>query len=57
MTTTMFEAMMTGLNEVEGFLAGARTGYKVSVPTNDSPSRATGRMRGPAERRALITQC
>ena len=30
--TTMFEDMMTGLNEVDAFLAGEKTGYKVSVP-------------------------
>jgi putative transcriptional regulator len=29
---TIFEDMMTGLNEVDGFLAGEGTGYKVSVP-------------------------
>jgi putative transcriptional regulator len=30
--TTIFEEMMTGLNEVDDFLAGETTGYKVSVP-------------------------
>jgi putative transcriptional regulator len=30
--TTMFEDMMTGLNEVDAFLGGEKTGYKVSVP-------------------------
>jgi putative transcriptional regulator len=30
--TTMFEDMMTGLNEVDAFLAGEQTGYKVSLP-------------------------
>ncbi len=30
--TTMFEDMMTGLDEVDAFLAGQTTGYKVSVP-------------------------
>lgn len=29
---TIFEDMMTGLDEVESFLAGKKTGYKVSVP-------------------------
>lgn len=32
MTTTMFQDMMTGLSEVEAFLAGQKTGYKVSLP-------------------------
>lgn len=31
--TTMFEDLMTGLNEADDFLAGKNTGYKVSVPT------------------------
>jgi len=31
--TTMFEDMMTGLGEVDAFLAGETAGYKVSVPT------------------------
>jgi putative transcriptional regulator len=30
--TTMFEDMMTGLDEVDAFLAGENAGYKVSVP-------------------------
>ena len=30
--TSMFQDMMTGLNEVEAFLVGEKTGYKVSVP-------------------------
>jgi putative transcriptional regulator len=30
--SAMFEDMMTGLNEVDAFLAGQTTGYKVSVP-------------------------
>jgi putative transcriptional regulator len=30
--TTLFKDMMTGLDEVDAFLAGERTGYKVSVP-------------------------
>lgn len=30
--TTLFKDMMTGLDEVEAFLAGEKTGYKVSVP-------------------------
>ncbi len=30
--TAMFEDMMTGLDEVDAFLAGQRAGYKVSVP-------------------------
>lgn len=30
--TARFEDMMTGLNEVDAFLRGERTGYKVSVP-------------------------
>lgn len=30
--TTMFEDMMKGLDEVDAFLAGEKTGYKVSVP-------------------------
>ena len=29
---TSFEDMMTGLDEVEAFLAGKKSGYKVSVP-------------------------
>lgn len=29
---TMFQDMMAGLDEVEGFLAGNQAGYKVSVP-------------------------
>jgi putative transcriptional regulator len=29
---TLFEDMMTGLDEVEAFLAGKKAGYKVSVP-------------------------
>jgi putative transcriptional regulator len=29
---TIFEEMMTGLNEADDFLAGETTGYKVSVP-------------------------
>jgi putative transcriptional regulator len=32
MMATMFEDMMTGLNEVDAFLAGEKTGYKVSLP-------------------------
>src|ERR1035437_10950766 len=31
--STMFEDLMTGLNEADDFLAGKNTGYKVSVPT------------------------
>ncbi len=30
--TTLFEDMMTGLDEVDAFLAGEDAGYKVSVP-------------------------
>lgn len=30
--TSLFEDMMTGLDEVEAFLAGERAGYKVNVP-------------------------
>jgi putative transcriptional regulator len=30
--SAIFEDMMTGLNEVDAFLAGRTTGYKVSVP-------------------------
>lgn len=30
--TSLFEDMMTGLDEVESFLAGEKSGYKVSVP-------------------------
>lgn len=30
--TSLFEDMMTGLDEVEAFLSGEKTGYKVSVP-------------------------
>ena len=30
--TTVFDDMMTGLNEVESFLAGEEAGYKISVP-------------------------
>src|SRR5665213_1501880 len=29
----VFEDLMTGLDEVEAFLAGEKTGYKVSVPS------------------------
>jgi len=29
----MFEDLMTGLDEVDAFLAGEKTGYKVSVPS------------------------
>src|ERR1700678_1989220 len=32
--TTMFEDMMTGLNEVDSFLAGEKADYKVSVPAD-----------------------
>jgi putative transcriptional regulator len=32
MTTPMFEDMMTGLDEVEAFLAGEKTGYRVTLP-------------------------
>jgi putative transcriptional regulator len=31
---TTFEQLMTGLDEVEGYLAGKRQGYKVHVPAN-----------------------
>lgn len=30
--STLFKDMMTGLDEVEAFLTGEKTGYKVSVP-------------------------
>jgi putative transcriptional regulator len=30
----MFEDLMTGLDEVDTFLAGEKTGYKVSVPSD-----------------------
>lgn len=30
--TAMFEDLMNGLNEVDAFLAGKKTGYKVNVP-------------------------
>ena len=30
--TEMFQDLMTGLEEVEGFLAGERSGYKVTLP-------------------------
>src|SRR5579871_1764607 len=30
--TTMFQDLMTGLDEVDAFLAGQRAGYKVSLP-------------------------
>jgi putative transcriptional regulator len=30
--TKMFEDLMTGLDEVEAFLAGEQTGYKVTLP-------------------------
>jgi putative transcriptional regulator len=30
--TTMFEDLMTGLDEVDAFLGGETTGYRVSVP-------------------------
>jgi putative transcriptional regulator len=32
--TTMFEDLKTGLAEVDDFLAGQRTGYKVTVPAD-----------------------
>lgn len=32
--STMFADLMTGLDEVESYLAGARKGYKVTVPAN-----------------------
>ena len=32
--TTMFEDLKTGLTEVDDFLAGQRTGYKVTVPAD-----------------------
>lgn len=46
--TTMFEDMMTGLDEVDAFLAGKNAGYKVHVPAevdvkairNNAPQRA-----------------
>ncbi len=31
--TTLFKVMMTGLDEVDAFLAGQATGYKVTVPS------------------------
>src|ERR1017187_3321755 len=31
--TTVFEDMMTGLNEVDEFMSGESAGYKASVPT------------------------
>ena len=31
---TMFEQLMTGLDEVEAYLGGERTGYKVNVPAD-----------------------
>ncbi len=31
--STMFDDMMTGLDEVEAFLAGQKDGYKVSLPS------------------------
>ena len=30
----VFEDLMTGLDEVDTFLAGEKTGYKVSVPSD-----------------------
>jgi len=30
--SAMFEDMMTGLDEVDGFLAGEKVGYKVTLP-------------------------
>ena len=30
--TTMFEDLMTGLDEVDAFLAGEKTGYRVTLP-------------------------
>ena len=30
--TAMFQDLMTGLDEVDAFLAGERTGYKVTLP-------------------------
>ena len=32
--TPIFNDLMNGLDEVEAFLAGQTSGYKVSVPTN-----------------------
>jgi len=32
--TRMFEDLMTGLNEVEAFLAGEQAGYKVTLPAS-----------------------
>ena len=32
--TPIFDDLMNGLDEVEAFLAGQTSGYKVSVPTN-----------------------
>ena len=32
MTTTMFEDMMSGLDEVDALLAGKTAGYKVALP-------------------------
>ena len=31
--TAMFQDLMTGLEEVDAYLAGERTGYKVTLPT------------------------
>ena len=37
----IFEQIMSGLDEVEAYLAGSREGYKVHVPTASDETTAT----------------
>ncbi|HUY81503.1 MAG TPA: hypothetical protein VMU92_07250 [Acidobacteriaceae bacterium] len=41
---TMFKDLMTGLDEVEAFLAGEKTGYKVNVPADVDVKRIRKRL-------------
>jgi len=35
--TKLFDTLVTGLNEVEAFLAGVTAGYKVTLPSPQPP--------------------
>ncbi|HTW46165.1 MAG TPA: hypothetical protein VMD58_11510 [Acidobacteriaceae bacterium] len=41
---TMFKDLMTGLDEVEAFLAGEKAGYKVNVPADVDVKRIRKRL-------------
>lgn len=43
--TKMFDDLMTGLNEVEAFLAGETAGYKVNLPTKVDVKRIRKRLK------------